>query len=84
MVNSRKGATVTTKGTKKMDKKRTAKNIRVQQRDAMLEAALARPGVREFMEVYQDWQKADRGLDAYRSATKEPLITTTTDRTSAR
>lgn len=67
-----------------MDKKRTAKNIRVQQRDAMLEAALARPGVREFMEVYQDWQKADRGLDAYRWATKEPLITTTTDRTSTR
>ena len=67
-----------------MDKKRTAKNIRVQQREAMLKAALARPGVREFMEVYQDWQKADRGLDVYRSATKEPLITTTTDSTSAR
>ena len=74
----------TKRGTKKTDEKRTVKNVRVQQRDAMLETALARPGVREFMEVYQDWQKADRGLDAYRSATKEPLITTTTDRTSAR
>ena len=50
----------------------------------MLKAALARPGVREFMEVYRDWQKADRGLDAYRSATREPPITTTTDRTSVR
>ena len=36
----------------------------------MLEAALARPGVREVMEVYQNWQKADSGLDAYRAAQK--------------
>ena len=77
-------ATARGRVTKKTDEKRTAKKPRVQQRDAMLKAALARPGVREFMEVYQDWQKADRGLDAYRSATKEHLITTTTDRTSAR
>lgn len=77
-------ATARDRGTKKTDEKRTAKKTRVQQRDAMLKAALARPGAREFMEVYQGWQKADSGLDAYRSATKEPLITTTTDRTSAR
>ena len=80
----KKRAMATKRGTKKTDEKRTAKKTRVQQRDAMLKAALARPGVREFMEVYQGWQKADRGLDAYRSATKEPLITTTTDRTSVR
>jgi len=39
---------------------------------AMLEAALARPGVREVMDVYRGWQEKDRGLDAYRSAAKAP------------
>ncbi|MDE0456989.1 MAG: hypothetical protein OXI15_06830 [Chromatiales bacterium] len=39
---------------------------------AMLDAALARPGVREVMDVYRGWQEKDRGLDAYRSATKVP------------
>lgn len=39
---------------------------------AMLDAALARPGVREVMDVYRGWQEKDRGLDAYRSATKSP------------
>ena len=34
---------------------------------AMLDAALARPGVREVMDVYHGWQEKDRGLDAYRS-----------------
>ena len=53
---------------------------REQDRKAMLETALARPGVREVMAVYQNWQKADSGLDAYRATTKEPLTITTTDR----
>ena len=46
---------------------------------AMLEAALARPGVREAMQVFGGWQEKDRGLDAYRAATKAPTRTTTTD-----
>ena len=46
----------------------------------MLETALARPGVREVMAVYQNWQKADSGLDAYWATKKEPLTITTTDR----
>ena len=39
---------------------------------AMLDAALARPGVREVMDGYRGWQGKDRGLDAYRSAAKSP------------
>ncbi len=65
-----------------MSKKHTAKSKvskREQAKDAMLEAALARPGVREFMEVFQSWEKADRGLDPYRLATKEPGQIITTD-----
>ena len=50
-----------------------------QEHATMLKEALARPGVREVMEVYQNWQQADRWLDSYREATKEPQIITTTD-----
>lgn len=46
---------------------------------AMLETALARPGVREAMQVFGGWQEKDRCLDAYRAATKAPTRTTTTN-----
>ena len=36
---------------------------------ATLEEALRRPGVREMMQVYRNWQQADQGLDAYRTVT---------------
>ncbi len=32
----------------------------------LLERALARPGIREVMIVYNDWQEKDRGLENYR------------------
>ena len=50
----------------------------------MLKLALARPGVREAMKVYENWKEKDRGLDAYRSATKEPEEVQTTNYTTAR
>ncbi len=50
---------------------------------AMLKEALRRPGVREAMEVYRDWQRTDNGLASYRAATKQPSITTTTDHANA-
>lgn len=43
---------------------------RSREHSEMLKEALARPGVREVMDVYRGWQEKDRGLDAYRSATK--------------
>ena len=49
----------------------------------MPEAALARPGVREAMDVHRGWQEKDRGLDAYRSATKAPGRFTTTNSSEA-
>ena len=48
---------------------------------AMLEAALARPGVREAIAVYRGWQEKDRGLDGYRSAVKAVGRTTTSKNT---
>ena len=51
---------------------------------ALLKEALDRPGVREATKVYHDWQRADRGLDAYREATKERYIITTTDHANIR
>ena len=50
---------------------------------AMLDAALARPGVREVMDVYRGWQEKDRGLDAYRSATKAAGCVTTSNSSRA-
>ena len=49
----------------------------------MLEAALARPDVREVMKLYGEWQEKDRGLDAYRSATTElgRIVTTNSSNT---
>ncbi len=50
----------------------------------MLEAALARPGVREAMTVYGVWQEKDRGLDSYRFAAKEARNTITTNSSNPR
>lgn len=47
---------------------------------SMLEEALRRPGVREMMQVYRNWQQADQGFDAYRSIDSETPDTATADR----
>ena len=51
---------------------------------AMLEAALARPGVREVMQVYGGWREKVRELDAYRTAAGTIGRVTTTDRSNPR
>ena len=58
---------------------KSQKPNRDQQHAAMLKEALARPGVREVMQVYQNYQETDKGLDSYRQAIKCPEIVTTTD-----
>ena len=50
----------------------------------LLQEALARPGIRELMRVYEDWHRVDRGLDSYRAATREPHRITTTDHANQR
>ena len=55
------------------------RSSRARKHEEMLKAALARPGVREIMKLYGSWQEKDRGLDAYRSATRETSKVTTTD-----
>ncbi len=45
----------------------------------LLERALARPGVREVMNVHDNWREKDRGLNSYRAATKNPERITTTN-----
>lgn len=57
---------------------------RARAHDAMLETALARPGVREVMKVYRNWQHRDRGLDAWRKATEAGERVATTDRSNIR
>lgn len=50
---------------------------------AMLKESLRQPGVREAMEAYRNWQRADNGLGPYRVATKQPRVTTTKDHANA-
>ena len=69
-----------------IDKRKASE--REQEHAAMLQEALARPGVWDVMKVYEgwrekDWREKDRGLDAYRAATKTPASTTTTNHTRA-
>ena len=69
-----------------MDKKPTGSRTRSgreQGRAALLEAAYARPGVREMMKVYDNWHEQDRRLDAYRDALKVPGRTATTNSSTA-
>lgn len=49
---------------------------------AMLQEALSRPGVREFMEVYRNWQEVDKELESYRRAARGRNEIITSDRTS--
>ena len=58
-------------------------STRTEQHEAMLKEALARPGVREVMEVYGAWRQVDRELDAYRAATRTAETITTTDHANA-
>ena len=37
----------------------------------MLKEAISRPGVREAMEVYQNWRKVDGSLDSYRQVSRK-------------
>lgn len=66
-------------------KEKTKKpSTRAQSHEEMLKEAQSRPGVREMMEVYDHWQKADKGMDDYRAATKKRIIATTTTHTNVR
>ena len=57
---------------------------REQEHAAMLQEALARPGIREVMKVYGGWREKAWRLDAYCTVTKVPVSTTTTDNTRVR
>ena len=50
-----------------------------QERETLLQKALARPGVREVMQVYKTWQEQDKGLNAYRIATRKSFKITVTN-----
>ena len=67
----------------KQQPEKPSKSKREQEHARMLEAALARPGIREVMQVYGGWLEADRGLDAYRSATTRPERIITTNSSNA-
>ncbi len=63
--------------------KRCSPSRREREHANLLERALARPGVREVMDVYDNWREKDRGLNSYRAATKMPERITTTNSSNA-
>ena len=67
-----------------IDKTNAHPSKRVEQHEVIRKEALRYPGVYDVMEVYGAWERADRGLDAHRIASREAWVFTTTDRTSAR
>ena len=48
----------------------------------LLELALARPGVREAMQVYSNWLEKEQVLNQYRSVVQKSAIVTTTNTSS--
>ena len=58
------------------------KRTRAEAHDAMLREALSQPGVREFMEVYRNWQGVDKELETYRRSSRYGGRIITSDRTS--
>ena len=59
--------------------KRRSPSRRKREHMELLERAFARPGVREVMNIYDNWREKDRGLNSYRAATKNPGRITTTN-----
>jgi hypothetical protein len=51
-----------------------------QAHDALLQEAISRPGVREAMEVYQNWRKVDEALARYSQVTVHHSKVTASDR----
>ena len=55
---------------------------RVREHDRVLEEALARPGIRETIQVYESWRMRDQALDPYRAITRRRGRVTITDGTN--
>lgn len=65
-----------------MDTQRTTRRSssrREQEHKELLERALTRLGIRDVMRVYDNWREKDRGMDAYKAATKQSHRIATTD-----
>jgi hypothetical protein len=45
----------------------------------ILERALKRPGVKEMMSVYREWEQLDRAAQPYHRATTRKKVVATTD-----
>ena len=63
----------------KQTSKRRSSSRREREHTELFERALARPSVREVMNIYDNWREKDRGLNSYRAATKNPEQITTTN-----
>ena len=52
---------------------------RTEEQEALLQEALARPGISEVMRVYENWQETDRAQEPYREAMRDRPVIIATD-----
>ena len=52
---------------------------RTEEQEALLQEALARPGIRELMRVYGNWKEQDQAQEPYREAMRERPVLIATD-----
>ena len=53
---------------------------REQSRQDLIDKALDHPGIREVMQVYEEWRYRDQGLEPHRAIRRASPAITTTDR----
>ena len=56
---------------------------RTEEQEALLQEALARPGIVELMRVYGSWKKQDQAQEPYREAMRDRPVIIATDRVNA-
>ena len=52
---------------------------RTEQQEALLQEALARPGILEVMRVYENWKEQDQAQEPYREAMRDHPVIIATD-----
>ena len=60
-----------------MTEHQNERSPRANEHEELLALALARPGVREVMQVYEHWQDSDKALDIHKAVARSAEVTAT-------
>lgn len=59
--------------------KKTARRSDVDAREKLLKQAMKNPGVRDLVEVYENWQRMDRFAEGYRQVVAPKSVVSSSD-----